>query len=95
MLDDKIRNVFEKLDVNLTTLDLRCKFCKKPHDFEKQRELGLSGKEQINEIEKIKAKTENNEDELWDYLSNDEDKMFKLSTDLEYNKKKKKERNIA
>ena len=64
MLDDKIRNVLEKLDVNLTTLDLRCRFCKKPHDCEKQRELGLSGKEQINEIEKIKAKTENNEDEL-------------------------------
>ena len=64
MLDDEIRNVKEKLEVNLTTLEIRYRFCKKPHDFERQRELRLSGKEQINEIAKIKAKTENNEDEL-------------------------------
>ena len=37
MLDNKISNILEKLDVNLSTLKLRCSFCKKPHDFEKER----------------------------------------------------------
>ena len=35
MLDDEISYILEKLDVNLTTLELRCRFCEKPHDFEK------------------------------------------------------------
>ena len=37
MLDDKTNDILEKLDVNLTTLELRCIFCEKPHDFEKER----------------------------------------------------------
>ena len=37
MLDDEISDTLEKLNVNLTILELRCKFCKKPHDFEKER----------------------------------------------------------
>ena len=88
MLDDEISDILEKLDVNLITLELRCRFCKRPHDFEKDRELRLSAKEKINEIEKIKEKVENNEDELLDHLSDNEDKIFKLLTDLEYEKKK-------
>ena len=27
MLDDEISNILEKLDINLTTLELRCRFC--------------------------------------------------------------------
>ena len=34
MLDDEINDILEKLDVNLMTLELRCIFCEKPHDFE-------------------------------------------------------------
>ena len=45
MLDDEINDISEKLDVNVTTLKLRCIFCGKPYDFEKERELRLSAKE--------------------------------------------------
>ena len=37
MLDDEISDTLEKLDVNLTTLELRNSFCKKPYNFEKER----------------------------------------------------------
>ena len=43
MLDNEISNTLEKLDVDLTTWELR--FCEKSHDFEKERELRLSAKE--------------------------------------------------
>ena len=48
MLDDEISNIFNKLDVDLLTVELRCRFCEKPHDFEKEKELRLSAKERIN-----------------------------------------------
>ena len=67
-LDDEISEILEKLDVNLTTLELRCSFCKKPHDFEKETELKLSVKEKINETERLKENVENNKDELLDQL---------------------------
>ena len=54
MLDDEINDILEKLDVNLTTLELRCIFCEKPYDFKKERELRLSAKEKINKIEGLK-----------------------------------------
>ena len=63
MLDDEIKNILEKFDVNLTTLELRCIFCEKPHDFEKERELGLSAKEKNNKIEGLKEEVENKEDD--------------------------------
>ena len=44
MIDNKISDILEKLDVNLMTLELRCRFCEKPYDFEKERELRLSAK---------------------------------------------------
>ena len=44
MLDDEINDTNEKLDVNVTTLELRCNFCEKPGNFEEERELRLSGK---------------------------------------------------
>ena len=56
MLDDEISGILEKLDVNLTT-------CKKPHDFEKERELRLLAKEK-NEIKRLKEEVKNKEDEL-------------------------------
>ena len=36
MLDDEINNTLEKVDINLTTLELRCILCKKPYDFKKK-----------------------------------------------------------
>ena len=48
MLDDEISNIFNKLDVDLLTVELRCRFCEKLHDFEKEKELRLSAKERIN-----------------------------------------------
>ena len=33
MFHDKINNILEKLDKNLTTLKLRCIFWGKPYDF--------------------------------------------------------------
>ena len=87
MLDDEINNILEKLDVNLTTLELRCIFCEKLHDFEKERELRLSAEEEINQIKGLKEEkeeVENKEDELLDHLLDGETKVSKLLTDLEY-----------
>ena len=58
MLDDEINNILEKLDVNLTTLKLRCIFCRKSYDFKKEIELRLSAKEKINKIEGLKEEVE-------------------------------------
>ena len=52
----------------------------------KKRELRLSAKAKINEIEGLKEEVENNEDELLDYLLDGETKVSKLLTDLEYEK---------
>ena len=48
--------MLEKLDVGLTTLELRRRFCEKSYDFEKERELRLSAKERINEIKILNKK---------------------------------------
>ena len=81
MLDDETNDILEKLDVNLTTLKLRCIFCGKPYDFKKERELRLSAKEKINKIEGLKEKVE-----LLDHLLDGETKVSKLLNDLEYEK---------
>ena len=86
MLDDEINDILEKLDVNLTTLELRCIFCEKPHDFEKERELRLSVEEKINKIDGLIEEVENKEDELLDHFLDGETKVSKLLTDLEYEK---------
>ena len=65
MLDDEIIDILEKLDENLTTLELRCRFCKKSYDFEKEIELRLSAKEKINEIERLKEDVKNQKDEFF------------------------------
>ena len=49
MLHDEINDILEKLDVDLVTLELRCKFLEKPHDFEEQIELTLSAKKKKKE----------------------------------------------
>ena len=41
MLNDEINDILQKLDVNLTTLELRCIFCEKPYEFKNERELRL------------------------------------------------------
>ena len=88
ILDDEISNILEKLDVNLTTLKLRCKFCKNPYDFKKERELRLSAEEKINEIERLKEKAENNRDKSVDYLLFGENNLSKLLVDLQYERQK-------
>ena len=83
MLDDEINNILEKLDVHLTTLRLKCKFLKKPYEYDsikKESELKISAKEKISEIKRLKEDVKNNEDKLLD----GETKIFKLLTDLEY-----------
>ena len=62
VLDDEITDILEKFDLNLMTLKLRCKFCEKPLDFKKERELRLSAEENINEIKGLKEEVENKED---------------------------------
>ena len=36
MVDDEKSDILEKLNVNVTTLKLRCRFSEKLHDFEKK-----------------------------------------------------------
>ena len=70
MLDDEINDILEKLDVDLMTLELRCKFLEKPHDFEEEIELTLSAKKKkkrINEMKRLKEEATNNKDELLDH----------------------------
>ena len=86
MLDDEINDILENLDVDLRTLKLRCNFLGKRHDFEDKIELRLSAKNRINEIKRLKDETKNNKDELLDHLLDNENKLSKLLTDLEYEK---------
>ena len=85
MLDDEINDLLEKLDADLTTLRLKCEFFEKPYEYDfikKERELRILVKERISEIKKSKVEVKNNEDKLLDR----ETKIFKLLTDLEYEK---------
>ena len=60
--------------------------------LKKERKLRSSAKEKINQIERLKKEAENDMDELLDYLLDNEDKISKLLTGLEY---EEKTRNIA
>ena len=66
MLDDEISKIIEKLDVNLTNLELRCRFCENSHNFEKEREL------------RLKEEVENNKDKLLDHFIDGEANITKL-----------------
>ena len=77
MLDYEISDILEKLDVNLMTSELRCRFCKNPYDLEEEGELRLSTKEKMNEKEKLKEEVEKNNDELLDHLLDGETKILK------------------
>ena len=77
MLDDEISNISENVDVDLTTLILRCEIFK---NFGREKKLGLSAKEKINKIERLKEEVKNNVDQLLV----GETKFSKLLTDLEY-----------
>ena len=88
-LDDEIKDILEKKDVDLTILRLKCKFFEKPYEcnsVEKSRKVRTLAKERINEIKRLKEKTENNKDELLDHLLEEENKFSKLLIDLEYEK---------
>ena len=86
MLNDEKDDILETLDVDLTTLELRCRFCENSYDFEKVRKLRLSSKERINEIKRLKEEAENNKDKLLNHLLDSETNFFKFLTDLEYKK---------
>ena len=60
MLDDKINANLEMLYEGLATLELRCRLCKKPHDFNKEKKLRWSTKTWINEIKRLKEEAKNN-----------------------------------
>ena len=77
--------MLEKLDVDLATLRLKCKFFEKPYEYnsiEKERELRILAKEKINETERLKEEAKNNKDELLDNLLEGENKFSKLLTDV-------------
>ena len=89
ILDDEINDILEKLDVDLRTLRLKCNFFEKPYEqnsIEKERELRILAKKKKNETERLKEEAENNRDELLNDLLDGENKIFKLLTDLEYEK---------
>ena len=71
MVDDEISDILKKLDVNVTTLKLRCKFCEKLYYQQK-----VKIKEKINEIERLKGEVKNNKDELLDRLLGGETKFL-------------------
>ena len=71
MVDDEISDILKKLDVNVTALKLRCKFCKKLDYWQK-----IKIKEKINEIERLKGEVTNNKDELLDRLLGGETKFL-------------------
>ena len=50
VLDDEISNILQKLDVNLTTLELRGRFCKKRYDCESTLIESEISPERINRI---------------------------------------------
>ena len=78
--------MFEKLNIDLTTLMTKCKFFGKPYHLEcvkKEKELRILANKRINEIKRLKEEVKNNEDKLLD----SETKISKLLTDLEYKKK--------
>ena len=47
------------------TLEIRCIFCEKPHEFEKERELRLSVEEKMNEIKRLKEEVRNEKMNYW------------------------------
>ena len=89
MSDDEINDILENLDVDLTTLRLKCKFFEKPYEknsIEKDRKLRILANERINEIKRLKEETENNKDNLLYHLLESDNDFSKLLTDLEYEK---------
>ena len=52
----------------------------------KKKELRILAKEKVNETERLKKEAENNKDKLLGHLLDGENKIFKLLTDLEYEK---------
>ena len=89
MIDNEINEILEKLDVDLTTLRLECKFFEKPYEYnsnKKERKLRILAKQKINKIKKLKKEAANNKDELLDHLLGSKNKFSKLLTDSEYEK---------
>ena len=67
----KLNMLDNELDVNVTTLKVRCRFCEKEKRKERKR---------------LKEEVKNNKDDVLDLLLDSETKIFKLLSDLEYEK---------
>ena len=74
MLDGEINNRLGKFYVDLATLRIKCEFFQKPYE--------AIPRKRTNETERLKEEVKNNEDKLLD----GETKIFRLLTDLEYEK---------
>ena len=81
MLDYKITDTLEELDVDLITLELWnfLKISKKAYDFQEERKIRLSAKERINEVGRLKEEVKNKQD-------GNETKLSEIFTHLEYEK---------
>ena len=85
MLDDETNNILGKLNVDLATLGLKCEFFEKRiecNSIKMERNLRILTKKRINGIKRLKEEAKNKEDKLLD----GETKIFKLLTDLGYEK---------
>ena len=67
----KLNMLDNELDVNVTTLKVRCRFCEKEKRKERKR---------------LKEEVKNNKDDVLDLLLDSETKISKLLSDLEYEK---------
>ena len=74
MLDDEINNRLGKFYVDLATLRIKCEFFQKPYEAVPWK--------RTSKTERLKEEVKNNEDKLLDR----EIKIFRLLTDLEYEK---------
>ena len=86
MLDDETNIILGKLYVDLAILRLKCEFFEKPREYssikKERKSRMLAKKKRINETEILKEEVKKYEDKLLD----SETKIFKLLTDLEYEK---------
>ena len=78
LLNYEINKILGKLQVDLAVFRLKWEFFEKPYEYnsiKKERKLRILTKKTINKIERLKEEVKNNET-----------KIFKLTTDLKYEK---------
>ena len=82
-INDEINYTLEKLDVDLTTLELR--FFGEITWLWRKNESKIIGKK-ITEMKRLKEETENSKDELLDNSFGNKNKFSEFLADLEYEK---------